>query len=202
MTMKIYQYGSDGYFIAEEESPDGSIPHNGTDAAPEIIAGYKPRFVNGAWTQAEDHKGEKGYLNGDPFEITEYGPYPEGWSAAPPPKPLVEVKADKLAEINAAKWSAIENGDVEYEGLRFHTDSASQSMLGNAILMYQSLNTLPQVWKAKDGYLTVTAVGQLTAIGALVAAYVEGLFGTEYALRGQVETAETVEAVEAVVWAI
>ena len=126
----------------------------------------------------------------------------EEWDAAHPAAPLTpdEAKALKLAEINGAKWAAIEGGEVEYEGLHFHTDSASQGLLGNAILIHQALGSLPQVWKAKDGYLEVTSIDQLTAIGALVAAYVEGMFGTEYALRAAVEAAETAEEAGAIGW--
>jgi hypothetical protein len=119
---------------------------------------------------------------------------------APEPPTLAEAKARKLEEINLLKWGKIEGGEVEYENLHFHTDSASQSLLGNAILMHQALNTLPQVWKAKDGYLPITSIDQLTAIGALVAAYVEGLFGTEYVLRQQAEAAETADEIAAVIW--
>ena len=42
------------------------------------------RRVNDAWVDVENHVGEKGFVNGVPTTIEEYGPLPEGWSATPP----------------------------------------------------------------------------------------------------------------------
>jgi hypothetical protein len=79
----------------------------------------------------------------------------------------------------------------------------AQPALGNNILIYQTLNQLPRVWKAKDGkYLAVTSIDQLTALGALVAAYVEAQFTKEFNLTGTVHAAAAVEDVEAIKWEI
>jgi hypothetical protein len=167
-----------------------------------LTTGYIPRWDGTSWGQVENHKGEKGRLNGVETEITEYGPLPDGWATSPPPPTLEEAKAAKLKEINAAKWAAVEGGEVEYENLHFHTDSASQGLLASAVTMHQAIGTLPQVWKAKDGYLPITSVTQLTDIGALVAAFVEAQFEKEFQLAANVNAAETVEDVEAITWKV
>jgi hypothetical protein len=198
-----YQHDSNGLFVGVFDNPGTILSNNSTLAAPpEPLEGFALVWGGSAWTQVEDHRGQKGYIGGEETEIKEIGPLPDGWSDAPPPPTLEAAKAAKLAEINAAKWQKIEGGEVEHEGLHFHTDSASQSLLASNILIFQTLGQLPQVWKAKDGYLPITSVDQLTAIGALVAQHVEAQFGTEFTLAAQVGAAETVEAVQAIAWPV
>jgi hypothetical protein len=198
-----YQYDSNGLFVGVFDNPGTILSNHSTlVATPEPMEGFVPVWNGSAWTHVEDHRGKKGYVNGEEVEIKEIGPLPEGWSDAPPPPTLDEAKAAKLAEINAAKWREIEGGQVEYGGLHFHTDSNSQSLLSSNVLIFQMLGQLPQVWKAKDGYLPITSVDQLTAIGALVAQHVEAQFGIEFTLAAQVGAAETVEAVQAIAWPV
>jgi hypothetical protein len=139
-------------------------------------------------------------------EITEYGPLPEGASLTPPPPTLEEAKAAKLAEINNAKWAAIENGtvitDVEDEGLHFATDTASQSLMNCALSMHQLTGVLPPFWKAKDGIIQNPTIEQLTAISAAMYDFMETQFSRELALAAQVNAATTVEQVEAISWAL
>ena len=73
------------------------LPANGYLDAPVIAEGCVARHVNGAWVNVENHIGEKGYINGVPTEIKEYGPLPEGWGTTSPP-PSIE---DQLAAIEA-----------------------------------------------------------------------------------------------------
>lgn len=60
------------------------LPAHGYIDAPVIAEGCVPRRVDGAWVDVENHVGEKGFINGVPTEIKEYGPLPAGWSATPP----------------------------------------------------------------------------------------------------------------------
>jgi hypothetical protein len=165
-----------------------------------LTAGAIPRWNGEAWEQVENHVGEKGWVNGVETEITEYGPYPEGWSDTPPPPTLEEAKEKKLKEINDAKWAAIRTGEVEYEGLHYGTDKDSQNALSRAVVAYQSTGALPPVWKAKDGALQNPTIEQLTAILALVIGFAEVQFSRESTLMERVNAAETVEDAEAVTW--
>jgi hypothetical protein len=125
----------------------------------------------------------------------------EGYEIGPLSAPtLADVKAAKKAEINAAKWDDITNGDVEYSDLHFHTDPTSQGLIGNAVQLHGATSVLPAIWRAKDGYLTVTSVSQLIAIGGLIAARIEDLFEREHTLEGDIDAAATAEDVEAVSW--
>ena len=164
--------------------------------------GYWPRWNGAAWEQVENHKGEKVWIDGVETEITAYGPLPEGASMTPPPPSLDEAKAAKLAEINQAKWAAIESGEVEYQGLRFATDTASQGLMGDATGMYQLAGILPPFWKAKDGVIDSPTIEQLTAIASAMYNFMEDQFVRERTLAATVNAAETVEDVEEVTWEI
>lgn len=98
---KCYQYTAGGYYAGEGEDY-GILPNNSTHTAPTIVEGKIPRWTGKAWEQVEDHKGKSGYVNGQPREIKEYGPFPDGWSDTPPSPSLAEAKTAKQAEISSA----------------------------------------------------------------------------------------------------
>ena len=89
---------------------------------------------------------------------------------------------------------------MEYEDLHFHTDPTSQGLLGNAVQLHAAVGALPTIWRAKDGYLAVTDVSQLVAIGGLIAARIEELFEREQTLDGEIDAAQSAEEAEAVTW--
>nr|WP_296983544.1 phage tail protein [uncultured Desulfovibrio sp.] len=99
--VKCYQYTADGYYAGEAEDY-GLLPNNATHTVPTLKKGFVPRWTGKKWEQIEDHKGKSGYVNGQPHEVKEYGPLPEGWSDTPPPPALDEAKAAKQAEISSA----------------------------------------------------------------------------------------------------
>jgi hypothetical protein len=99
---KAYQHTADGYFAGEVEDY-GFLPNNATHIpAPDAQEGYIAHWTGEAWEQVEDHKGETGYVNGEPYTIKDYGPYPDGWSdTPPPPTPEEQLEAQKAAFTNA-----------------------------------------------------------------------------------------------------
>ena len=50
------------------------------DVSPLKKVGFHPCEKDGKWIDVEDHRGEVGYVNNEPFTITELGKYPEGWT--------------------------------------------------------------------------------------------------------------------------
>jgi hypothetical protein len=72
----------------------GSMPpRNATRTAPPAEKeGKWPCFADGAWVYVDDHRGEIGYVGGKRTEIRDIGPYPDGWSAQPPPPTAEEVR--------------------------------------------------------------------------------------------------------------
>lgn len=87
----VYQYNASGFYVGETEDFGGPLPNNSTKTKPSVKKGYIPHWSGQKWEQVENHKGEAGYVNGEPFTIKDYGPYPEGWSTTPP-EPTMEEK--------------------------------------------------------------------------------------------------------------
>ena len=103
--VKCYQYTADGYYAGEAEDY-GLLPNNATRTAPTVVEGKVPRWTGTEWEQVEDHKGESGYVNGQPHTINAYGPLPDGWSDTPPP-PTTEELFDMLRSVRDARISAV-----------------------------------------------------------------------------------------------
>jgi hypothetical protein len=99
-----YYYDSEKFlkpFTHECFANPGSFPpDNAVRTAPPALAeGFWPCFIDGEWRLIEDHRGEKGYLDGQGDEIKEVGPYPDNWSfEAPAPTPE-QVKAAEISRI-------------------------------------------------------------------------------------------------------
>ncbi len=98
--MKAYQYTADGYYLGECED-FGFLPNNATHTAPEEKEGFISHWNGAAWEQVENHKDEQGYLDGQPYTIKEYGPYPVGWSATPPEPTEDEQLQQEVERIKA-----------------------------------------------------------------------------------------------------
>ena len=94
-------------YFVGEVEDYGLLPNNATYTAPQEQDGHIPRWTGEAWEQVENHKGQEGYVDGKPYTVKEYGPLPEDWSDTPPPPTLEQARAAKLAEIGAAYDAAL-----------------------------------------------------------------------------------------------
>lgn len=68
---------------------------------PKIPEGCWLGEKNGEFVQIENHKGKSGYVNGEPYEIKEYGPLPDGWSDTLPPPTTEELMSSLRSQRNA-----------------------------------------------------------------------------------------------------
>lgn len=97
------------------------LPANGYLDAPVITDGCVAKRVNGAWVDVENHVGEKGYVNGVPTEIKEYGPLPEGWSLTPPAPTeeqlFVTLRASRDARLAATDKYMLPDYPITEEAL-------------------------------------------------------------------------------------
>lgn len=119
MTQLAYCYNADGYYTHTEyctldpleSATQGHdvfvLPANACLDAPVIAKGCVARRVNGAWVNVKNHVGEKGFVNGVPTTIEEYGKLPDGWSSTPPAPTLTDAQTAKRAEINAGFDAAL-----------------------------------------------------------------------------------------------
>jgi hypothetical protein len=80
-------------YTTRQPANKGSIaPVNAARTAPPTPPeGKWPAWTGSAWGLIDDHRGEKGYVDGQPIEIKDYGPYPTGWSLDPPPPTAQEL---------------------------------------------------------------------------------------------------------------
>ena len=154
--LKCYQYTADGYYAGEAASY-GILPNNATSTAPAIVQGKVPRWNGKNWVQVEDHKGKSGYVDGQPYEMKEYGPLPDGWSDTPPVPALAEVQAAKRAEIAAGFAAAMA------ASLAMPSASAPPSAYEVATALYD--------WRTEDpdGYADLLAIHEARRAALLAA---------------------------------
>ena len=127
-------------------------------------------------------------INNEPVTIT-----PE---VVPPT--LEEAKAAKLAELASARYTE-EIGGIVVGSVTIATGRESQAMMTGAYVslkqgLMQSVN-----WKGDDGWVTATLT-EIEPIAQAVSQHIQACFTKESQLAAQVAAAETVEAVNAIVW--
>lgn len=179
MTQRAYCSDDKGYYTHSEpctidplESAQQGhevyvLPANGYLDAPVITDGCVAKRENGSWVNVENHVGEKGYINGVPIEIMEYGPLPEGWSDTPPP-PTIEELFDTLrsvrdARVNAVLWMRERHADE----LDLGKETTLTPEQYTALLTYiQALRDIPaQPGAPWDGGGELTPWPELPSVG-------------------------------------
>lgn len=119
------------------------LPANATFTAPtEPQDGYVNVWNGTAWEQVEDNRGVEYWLPDEGYgtpahEMAELGPLPEGATTTAPEKTLDELKADKLAEVDAWTEAKITGGFVSNasgEPVTYDSDKDTQlTMQGIAL---------------------------------------------------------------------
>lgn len=85
--MDNHYYDDNGIYTTSAPANEGSLPPAGAvREAPPSRPGYWPKrnASDDGWELAEDHRGERGWLDGVPAVMRELGPLPDGWSSTPP----------------------------------------------------------------------------------------------------------------------
>lgn len=131
--------------------------HSTVSPPPDADSGRVVCWDGAQWVQVEDHKGKRGYLNGKPHTITEYGPLPEGWSDTPPPRPAAEVRANLLAEIGARK-NTMRDGGFLVDGVLWDSDAGARLAYAELAQRLAADPSFTTRWKASEGqWVTMTA---------------------------------------------
>ena len=78
------------------------VPAHATpEAPPEVPEGLAAVWQGEAWALVEDHRGRRGWLDGEPAVVADLGPLPAGWrDTAPEPGPEA-LAAARLAQVLA-----------------------------------------------------------------------------------------------------
>ncbi len=116
----VYQYSNKGYFLGETIAYNGNMPIGTTTIAPSFESGCIPYWNGKSWEQVENHVGEKGYVNNEFFEITEYGKYPTGWTSEYV-KSFEEIQSEKLNQAEQIT-KIFKARTLEINGLNFPKD--------------------------------------------------------------------------------
>lgn len=124
--MEIHHYHPEtGELIGSSAArPDPLVPggwlipaHATTQAPPEAGQGQAAIWQGEAWTLTEDHRGCRGWLDGQPATITELGPLPGGWSdTAPEPTPVelaAVARAERDARLAACDWTQLPDAPLD-----------------------------------------------------------------------------------------
>lgn len=111
---------------------------------------------------------------------------------------LDELKAKKRAEMAAARYAA-ETSGITLSGAVIRTDRESQALITGAALAASHDENYSVTWKAKNGFVTLTAA-QIIAVAQAVRAHVEACFDREAELQTAIEAAETAEALDEITW--
>lgn len=111
---------------------------------------------------------------------------------------LETAKAKKLAEIAAWRYG-VETAGVTLGGATLRTDRESQSQITSAYTSLKNGLLTSVNWKSADGQWVALTLAQIEPIATAVAQHVQSCFNAEMALTQQVNYAQTIEAVNAVV---
>jgi hypothetical protein len=141
--------------------------------------------------------------------------YPEwfeyqAWLAegnAPLPSVTLEGrKAERLREMTAARNATLSGLVVEWDGDLWDANEETSNRIANALSMIreaaaQGIPTPPTIpWRTADNQDRVLTVAQLTQMGAAVFQAQQVVWAKQASLKNAIAAAQTVAAVEAVVW--
>jgi len=167
------------------------IPANATaEKPPAAVKGYARCYIDGKWTQIEDHRGATLYSTVDAFPLTidSLGPIPDGYTDIVPCDcpvwdgsqwvPDVDlIRADKIADLAAYRYDR-ETAGIIVNGARIKTDRESQAMI-NGAKAYSDLNEAITIdWKSENGWVTIDRT-TILIIAQAVAAHVQACFNRE-----------------------
>ena len=117
-----------------------------------------------------------------------------------PPKPLAEVKANKLQQLEAARDRAA-TLNVTAHNRQWQADERSQRLLNSAITLSATGAGLPLVWRdVENNNMPITVIGELVDIAGAIAAQTQEAYLRSWVLKTDLAAATTVEAVELIVW--
>jgi hypothetical protein len=111
---------------------------------------------------------------------------------------LEELKNVKKTEIAGARYNA-ETAGIRYGDYEIATDRDSQALITGAALAAVQDSSYTVRWKTASGFITLTS-DQILIVAQAVRAHVQGCFDLEADLAAAVDEAESIAALENIVW--
>jgi len=146
--MKIYYYSESGFYLGENtampnplEIGEYLIPSNATAIAPPSAGIDETAIfdtVSESWSVVANHIGKDGYLNDEPYTVTELGDLPVGFSLD---KPLSVLKQEKILELNLFVDDTIRQGITEL-GIKATLDQTTLGYLASIAYLNNVTNVI------------------------------------------------------------
>ena len=207
----VYQYDSSGYFVGQCDDYGGSLPHNCCAIAPDVQAGFIPRWDGAAWQNVENHTAKAWdgqtqtptayWLPADTWDtparhMTEPGPLPAGALLTAPTKPLDVAKAEAKTQLKAYRQQ-VEYGGFMLNGVKWDSEQKDELRLNSAYKIFEAGVPEYPAWKVSDGvYVTLTPeLLQLATMGLMQ--HYGRAFAVEAAKLAEIDALNTTEAINA-----
>lgn len=181
------------------------LPSNCTFEEPfEKREGFVNVWNGQNWEEVEDHRGQLYWLETDTHDSEpkiqkELGTLPNGATLTRPPLSLEEVKLQKVAELKERR-NEEEESPITYKGKLWDFDSKSRDRV-NVALIALVVNKIETIgWTANDDTTLALSSDDLGGIISMAAARGNNLHTKYRELRDKVNSATTIEEVEAIVW--
>lgn len=113
--------------------------------------------------------------------------------------PLARARALRWAEIKAQRQLK-DHAPMALRDFEVDADAGSRMDLMGAVMAMQITGQATRLWRCTDNVMRELKVQDLVTVGTAVAARRQALIETSDVLYQQIQAAETVEAVRAVVW--
>lgn len=138
------------------------------------------------------------WCNANNARIVDYpGRYEVEAIPAPPEPTLEELKAQKKAEIAAARFAA-ETAGTTVNGVTIDTGRDSQALITGAALAAMLDENYSLNWKTTSGFIHLTAP-EIIAVAQSVRAHVQACFDREGELVALVDAAKTAEDLDEII---
>lgn len=202
----VFQLDDEGYLLWTVTADDDPlapgrflIASGCVETAPPSLAANEAAFWTGTlWEKHPDYRGSAYWLpDGSRHEIEARNVAPPSTALpAPPPKPLVEVMAEKLAALARLRYRK-ETAGINIGGALVKTDRESQAALTGAYTTLRNGLLQRLDWKAEGGVWVSLTLAHVEPLAAAVAAHVQACFAHEKAHAQAIGDLATVAAVDA-----
>ena len=180
------------------------LPANATFTAPMVTQGdYVPVWNDTLWEYKEDNRGKEYWLDTDEYgtparTMKELGSFPANAVFIAPEKPVSLAKAEKINELKNHRDS-LEVEPIEYNGKFYDYDEKSRDRIKDAQEALEGTE-LSIEWTTADNTDATLFYQDFKNIRRAVAMRANMLHKRYRQLRELVDTAQTVEEVEAIKW--
>lgn len=136
--------------------------------------------------------------------IVEYPPKPSAWHTFDFTKKrwvatLADARHAKWLELKERRQSALV-APFSFNGMTFDADMPSQSNISNAVLVARFSPDVTWQWTMADNSVAEVDATTMIAVGEGLAARTKNIYEHSQSLRVQIDSATTVEEIDAIIW--